>query len=64
MNFKTFTVMRQKNSPTILERAVNAVPEFEKVMTKLSNQVTLKGQRKSTLFNAVITKFQLLGSLL
>ena len=51
MNLLKFTVMRQKNSPTILERAVNAVPEFEEVMVKLSNQVTLRGQSKSTLDN-------------
>ena len=51
MNLLKFTVMRQKNSPTILERAVNAVPEFEEVMVKLSNQVTLRGQSKSTLNN-------------
>lgn len=31
--------------------AINAVPEFEKVLQKLSQQVTLRGQSKSTLEN-------------
>ena len=43
--------MRKKTSPTILERAKIAVPEFENVIDKLSNQVTLRGQSKSTLDN-------------
>jgi len=43
--------MRKRNSPTILERAIEAVPEFEKMMVKLSHQVTLRGQSKSTLDN-------------
>lgn len=43
--------MRTKTSPTILERAKMAVPEFEKVMDKLSDQVTLRGQSESTLKN-------------
>lgn len=43
--------MRKRTSPTILERAKIAVPEFEKVIDKLSNQVTLRGQSKSTLDN-------------
>lgn len=43
--------MRTKTSPTILERAKIAVPEFEKVMDKLSSQVTLRGQSESTLKN-------------
>jgi len=43
--------MRTKTSPTILERAKMAVPEFEKVMDKLSSQVTLRGQSESTLKN-------------
>ena len=43
--------MRKKTSPTILERAILAVPEFEKVIVKLSQQVTLRGQSKSTLNN-------------
>jgi site-specific recombinase XerD len=43
--------MRTKTSPTILERAIALVPEFEKVLTKLSQQVTLRGQSPSTLDN-------------
>lgn len=43
--------MRKKTSPTILERAVIAVPGFEKVLDKLSMQVELRGQSKSTLTN-------------
>jgi len=43
--------MRQRTSPTILERAIIAVPEFEQVVKKLSNQVDLRGQSKSTLDN-------------
>ncbi len=43
--------MRKKTSPTILERAVIAVPGFEKVLDKLSMQVELRGQSKSTLNN-------------
>ena len=43
--------MRKRTSPTILERAKIAVPEFEKVIDKLSDQVTLRGQSKSTLDN-------------
>ena len=38
--------MRKRTSPTILERAIITVPEFEKVMKKLSEQVTLRGQSK------------------
>lgn len=43
--------MSKKTSPTILEQAINAVPEFESVIKKLSQQVTLRGQSKSTLDN-------------
>jgi integrase/recombinase XerD len=43
--------MRKRTSPTILERAIMAVPDFEKVLTKLSQQVTLRGQSQSTLSN-------------
>jgi len=50
-NFLTNTDMKRKTSPTILERATDAVPEFEKVIAKLSRQVTLRGQSKSTLKN-------------
>ncbi len=43
--------MKKRTSPTILERAIITVPEFEKVLTTLSQQVTLRGQSKSTLDN-------------
>lgn len=43
--------MRKKSGPTIVEQAMIAVPEFEKVIKKLSQQVTLRGQSKSTLNN-------------
>jgi len=43
--------MRKRTSPTMLERAIAVVPEFEKVITKLSQQVTLRGQSKSTMSN-------------
>lgn len=43
--------MRKRTSPTILERATDAVPEFKNVIAKLSKQVTLRGQSKSTLDN-------------
>ena len=42
---------KKKSSPTILEQAVVAVPEFETVIKKLAQQVTLRGQSKSTLDN-------------
>ena len=43
--------MRKKISLTIVERAKIVVPEFEKVVKKLEQQVTLRGQSKSTLKN-------------
>jgi site-specific recombinase XerD len=43
--------MRKSTSPTILERATMAVPEFKNAIAKLSKQVTLRGQSKSTLAN-------------
>ena len=43
--------MRKKTSPTILERAIALVPEFKNVLNKLDQQVTLRGQNKSTLAN-------------
>ena len=45
--------MRKKTSFTIVERAIIAVPGFEKVAKKLSQQVTLRGQSKSTLDNYI-----------
>ncbi len=43
--------MRKKTSPTILERAIAAVPEYENVLRKLADQVSLRGQSQSTLNN-------------
>jgi site-specific recombinase XerD len=43
--------MRKKSGPTIVEQAIALVPEFENVISKLSQQVTLKGQSQSTLKN-------------
>jgi integrase/recombinase XerD len=43
--------MRKKTSPTIIEQAIHAVPEFKKVVSKPGQQVTLRGQSKSTLNN-------------
>ncbi len=43
--------MRKRTSPTILEQEVIAAPEFEQVIKKLSEQVTLRDQSKSTLDN-------------
>ena len=41
--------MRKKSGFTIVEQAIVLVPEFEKVVRKLEQQVTLRGQSKSTL---------------
>lgn len=43
--------MRNKNSLTVVERAVIAVPGFEHIVKKLSDQIALKGQSKSTFIN-------------
>jgi integrase/recombinase XerD len=45
--------MRKKTGLTIVERAVIAVPGFEKVAQKLETQVALRGQSKSTLQNYI-----------
>ncbi len=45
--------MRKKTSLTIVEQAIVAVPGFEKVFKKLEQQVTLRGQSKSTLNNYI-----------
>ena len=45
--------MRKKNGLTIVERAIIAVPGFEKVAKKLEQQVILKGQSKSTFKNYI-----------
>ena len=40
--------MRKKSGLTIVEQAIVLVPEFENVVRKLEQQVTLRGQSKST----------------
>ena len=45
--------MRKKVSLTIIERAIQAVPGFKKVVFKLEQQVILRGQSKSTLNNYI-----------
>jgi hypothetical protein len=45
--------MRKKTGLTIVERATIAVPGFETVAKKLEQQVTLRGQSKSTLQNYI-----------
>lgn len=45
--------MRKKPGFTIVEQAIVLVPEFEKVIRKLDQQVTLRGQSKSTLNNYI-----------
>ena len=38
--------MRKKSGFTIVEQAIMLVPEFENVVRKLEQQVTLRGQSK------------------
>jgi len=45
--------MREKKSFTIVERAIILVPEFDGVIKRLSQQVTLRGQSPSTLNNYI-----------
>lgn len=45
--------MRQKSGFTFVEQAITLVPEFEKVVRKLEQQVTLRGQSRSTLQNYI-----------
>jgi len=45
--------MKKSISPNILERAIIAVPEFKRVVAKLDQQVTLRGQSQSTLNNYI-----------
>lgn len=45
--------MRKKSGFTIVEQAIVHVPEFEKVVRKLDQQVTLHGQSKRTLQNYI-----------
>jgi len=45
--------MKKRNEPTLVEKAIEAVPGFGLVFKKLSQQVTLRGQSKSTLNNYI-----------
>lgn len=45
--------MRKKSGFTIVEQAIVLVPDFERVVRKLEQQVTLRGQSKSTLNNYI-----------
>jgi len=45
--------MRKKSGFTIVEQAIELVPEFQNVVRKLEQQVTLRGQSKSTLNNYI-----------
>lgn len=45
--------MRKKSGLTIVEQAIMLVPGFENVVRKLEQQVTLRGQSKSTLQNYI-----------
>jgi len=45
--------MRKKSGLTIVKQAIVLVPEFEKVVRKLGQQFTLRGQSKSTLSNYI-----------
>jgi site-specific recombinase XerD len=45
--------MRKKTEPTIVEKALDTVPGFDRVYQKLKQQVALKGQSKSTLENYI-----------
>lgn len=45
--------MRKKTGLTVVEQAIIAVPGFEKVVKKLEQQVTLRGQSPSTLNNYI-----------
>jgi len=45
--------MRKKSGFTIVEQAIALVPEFENVVKKLEQQVTLRGQSKNTLNNYI-----------
>lgn len=45
--------MRKKTGFTIMDQAITMVPEFDKVVHKLDQQVELRGQSKSTLNNYI-----------
>jgi site-specific recombinase XerD len=43
----------KRNEPTLVEKAIEVIPGFEQVFKKLNQQVTLRGQSKSTLNNYI-----------
>lgn len=45
--------MRKKSESTIIEKALDCVPGFDRVFQKLQKQVILRGQSKSTLNNYI-----------
>ena len=45
--------MKKRIEPTLVEKAIESVSGFEQVYKKLSQQVTLRGQSKSTLDNYI-----------
>lgn len=45
--------MRKKSGFTFVEQAIALVPDFEKVVRKLEQQVTLRGKSRSTLQNYI-----------
>jgi len=50
---KKFPNIRKKSGFTFVEQAIVLVPEFKMVVHKLEQQVTLRGQRRSTLQNYI-----------
>ncbi|MFA6402775.1 MAG: phage integrase N-terminal SAM-like domain-containing protein [Salinivirgaceae bacterium] len=45
--------MRKRTEPTLVEKAIQSVDGFEKVYKLLQQQVTLRGQSRSTLENYI-----------
>ena len=45
--------MRKKSGFTFVEQEIMQVPEFKNVIHKMEQQVTLRGQSKSTLNNYI-----------
>jgi integrase/recombinase XerD len=45
--------MRKRIEPTVVEKAIESIDGFEKVYKMLQQQVTLRGQSRSTLENYI-----------
>ncbi len=45
--------MRKESGFTIVEQAITLIPDFQSVVSKLEQQVTLRGQIRSTLQNYI-----------